>query len=97
MNIHTCTHTRINLLGRSLTFERICQATTCGGSKRKNKIKKHNKKIPAGHHVCHGGYNAEVGIGNRFHRATFARGPVRRFMDWCDWMLPEVYSVCLCV
>ncbi len=43
-----------------------------------------------GHHVCHGGYNAQVGIDNRFHRATFARGPVRRFMDWCDWMLPEV-------
>jgi fatty acid desaturase len=46
-----------------------------------------------GHHVCHGGYNAEVGIGNRFHRATFARGPVRRFMDWCDWMLPEAWDV----
>ena len=45
-----------------------------------------------GHHVCHGGYNAQVGIENRFHRATFARGPVRRFMDWCDWMLPEVFQ-----
>jgi hypothetical protein len=49
-----------------------------------------------GHHVCHGGYNAQVGIDNRFHRATFARGPVRRFMDWCDWMLPEVGPCHLC-
>jgi len=46
-----------------------------------------------GHHVCHGGYNAQVGIGHRFHRSTFARGPVARFMDWCDWMLPEAWDV----
>jgi len=46
-----------------------------------------------GHHVCHGGYSAEVGIDNRFHRANFARGPVRRFIDWCDWMLPEAWDV----
>jgi len=46
-----------------------------------------------GHHVCHGGYNAQVGIGDRFHRSTFARGPVARFVDWCDWMLPEAWDV----
>ena len=46
-----------------------------------------------GHHVCHGGYNKLVGIGNRWHRSTFARGPVARFMDWCDWMLPEAWDV----
>lgn len=33
----------------------------------------------------------QVGIGDRFHRSTFARGPVARFMDWCDWMLPEAW------
>ena len=36
---------------------------------------------------------AQVGIGHRFHRSTFARGPVARFMDWCDWMLPEAWDV----
>eukprot|EP00961_Rhodomonas_salina_P006604 89635-Rhodomonas_salina.3 len=32
----------------------------------------------------------QVGIDNRFHRSKFGRGPVRRFIDWCDWMQPEV-------
>ena len=46
-----------------------------------------------GHHVSHGGYNEQVGMGGRFHRSTFARGPVRRFIDWCDWMQPEAWDV----
>ena len=78
-----------------------------------------------GHHVSHGGYNAQVGqhdrfhrssyccftaalplayccftaallqVGtkDRFHRSRFAKGPVRRFIDWCDWMLPEAWDV----
>eukprot|EP00960_Hanusia_phi_P049591 759651-Hanusia_phi.AAC.3 len=46
-----------------------------------------------GHHVCHGGYSAQVGVDNRFHRSKFARGPIRRFIDWCDWMLPEAWDV----
>ena len=46
-----------------------------------------------GHHVSHGGYSKEVGIEHRFHRANFARGPWRRFVDWCDWMQPEAWDV----
>mmetsp|Transcript_10360 Transcript_10360/g.24355 ORF Transcript_10360/g.24355 Transcript_10360/m.24355 type:complete len:480 (-) Transcript_10360:53-1492(-) len=46
-----------------------------------------------GHHVSHGGYSAQVGIDNRFHRSKFGRGPVRRFIDWCDWMQPEAWDV----
>jgi len=46
-----------------------------------------------GHHTCHGGYNGVVGGEHRFHRSKFARGPVRRFIDWCDWMLPEAWDV----
>jgi len=46
-----------------------------------------------GHHVCHGGYSAQVGVDSRFHRSKFARGPIRRFIDWCDWMLPEAWDV----
>ena len=42
-----------------------------------------------GHHVSHGGYNAQQTEG-RFHRRTFAKGPVNRLFDWLDWMLPEV-------
>jgi len=45
-----------------------------------------------GHHVSHGGYNAQVGPDNRFHRGKFGRGPARRFIDWLDWMLPEVLT-----
>ena len=33
---------------------------------------------------------SQVGPDNRFHRGKFGRGPVRRFIDWLDWMLPEV-------
>jgi fatty acid desaturase len=46
-----------------------------------------------GHHVSHGGYNAQVGPDSRFHRGKFGRGPVRRFVDWLDWMLPEAWDV----
>jgi len=46
-----------------------------------------------GHHVSHGGYNAQVGTEGRFHRKHFAKGPVRRFIDWCDWMQPEAWDV----
>mmetsp|Transcript_17799 Transcript_17799/g.44966 ORF Transcript_17799/g.44966 Transcript_17799/m.44966 type:complete len:486 (+) Transcript_17799:177-1634(+) len=46
-----------------------------------------------GHHTCHGGYNGVVGGEHRFHRSKFAKGPVRRFIDWCDWMLPEAWDV----
>jgi hypothetical protein len=35
----------------------------------------------------------QVGGEHRFHRSKFARGPFRRFVDWCDWMLPEVCVV----
>jgi hypothetical protein len=46
-----------------------------------------------GHHVSHGGYNAQVDTEHRFHRSNFAKGPVRRFIDWCDWMQPEAWDV----
>jgi hypothetical protein len=42
-----------------------------------------------GHHVSHGGYNQQQ-VDGRFHRKTFAKGPVNRVFDWLDWMLPEV-------
>eukprot|EP00958_Prasinococcus_capsulatus_P028247 scaffold6466_cov390-Prasinococcus_capsulatus_cf.AAC.3 len=50
-----------------------------------------------GHHVCHGGYNKQQSEGSevtgRFHRRLFARGPLRRMVDWLDWMLPEAWDV----
>lgn len=46
-----------------------------------------------GHHTCHGGYNALVNPDDRFHRSNFAKGAVRRALDWCDWMLPEAWDV----
>jgi len=46
-----------------------------------------------GHHVGHGGYNKQVGADDKFHRSNFAKGPARRFMDWCDWMQPEAWDV----
>jgi hypothetical protein len=46
-----------------------------------------------GHHVSHGGYSGQVGNDDKFHRANFAKGPVRRFIDWCDWMQPEAWDV----
>jgi len=45
-----------------------------------------------GHHVSHGGYNSQQN-GKRFHRSTFAKGPVHRVLDWLDWMLPEAWDV----
>lgn len=45
------------------------------------------------HHVGHGGYNSEVGTDSRYHRMNFGKGPVRRFLDWCDWMQPEAWDV----
>ena len=41
----------------------------------------------------------QVGPDSRFHRGKFGRGPVRRFVDWLDWMLPEVTRApekCVC-
>lgn len=50
-----------------------------------------------GHHVCHGGYNAqqsEAGvITGRFHRRSFALGLRKRVVDWLDWMKPEAWDV----
>lgn len=46
-----------------------------------------------GHHTCHGGYNSLVEPTSRFHRSNFARGGLRRVLDWCDWMLPEAWDV----
>jgi hypothetical protein len=37
-------------------------------------------------------YRAQVPVESRFHRTTFCRGPVRRVVDWLDWMLPEVLA-----
>jgi len=45
-----------------------------------------------GHHVSHGGYNAQQN-GQRFHRSSFAKGPINRALDWLDWMLPEAWDV----
>jgi len=45
-----------------------------------------------GHHVSHGGYNSQQ-VDGRFHRKTFAKGPVNRVFDWLDWMLPEAWDV----
>jgi len=45
-----------------------------------------------GHHVSHGGYNQQQ-VDGRFHRKTFAKGPVNRVFDWLDWMLPEAWDV----
>lgn len=45
-----------------------------------------------GHHVSHGGYNSQQ-TGKRFHRKTFAKGPINRVLDWLDWMLPEAWDV----
>mmetsp|Transcript_34207 Transcript_34207/g.87475 ORF Transcript_34207/g.87475 Transcript_34207/m.87475 type:complete len:490 (-) Transcript_34207:224-1693(-) len=50
-----------------------------------------------GHHVCHGGYNAQQSengkITGRFHRRSFALGLKRRMYDWLDWMKPEAWDV----
>jgi len=46
-----------------------------------------------GHHVSHGGYNSQQLDGQRFHRSTFAKGPINRVLDWLDWMLPEAWDV----
>mmetsp|Transcript_49897 Transcript_49897/g.159651 ORF Transcript_49897/g.159651 Transcript_49897/m.159651 type:complete len:488 (-) Transcript_49897:197-1660(-) len=47
-----------------------------------------------GHHVSHGGYNAQQNQeGDRFHRKIFGKGIVRRVVDWLDWMLPEAWDV----
>jgi hypothetical protein len=45
-----------------------------------------------GHHVSHGGYNSQQN-GQRFHRSSFAKGPINRVLDWLDWMLPEAWDV----
>lgn len=43
------------------------------------------------HHVLHGGYDALVPPGQRFHSKTFAqRG--RRWLDWPDWLYPEAWK-----
>jgi hypothetical protein len=31
--------------------------------------------------------------GQRFHRSSFAKGPINRVLDWLDWMLPEAWDV----
>jgi fatty acid desaturase len=50
-----------------------------------------------GHHVCHGGYNAQQSEGGkitgRFHRRSFALGFKKRMTDWLDWMKPEAWDV----
>lgn len=50
-----------------------------------------------GHHVSHGGYSAQVGTEDKFHRANFAKGPVRRFIDWCDWMQSKLCGVVIVI
>jgi len=50
-----------------------------------------------GHHVCHGGYNAQQSsmgkVTGRFHRRSFAKGLQKRMVDWLDWMKPEAWDV----
>jgi fatty acid desaturase len=42
------------------------------------------------HHIGHRGYDQVRGAPRRYTSAVFARGP-RRFIDWLDWMPPEVW------
>jgi hypothetical protein len=53
-----------------------------------------------GHHVvplllycCFTAVLLQVGTKDRFHRSRFTKGPVRRFIDWCEWILPEAWDV----
>jgi len=46
-----------------------------------------------GHHVGHGGYDKNPDCSERFRRRRFGLGPVRRVLDWLDWMMPEAWDV----
>ncbi|MRG93837.1 fatty acid desaturase family protein [Polyangium spumosum] len=42
------------------------------------------------HHIGHRGYDKVPGVPARYTSKVFARGK-RRFLDWCDWILPEAW------
>jgi fatty acid desaturase len=42
------------------------------------------------HHIGHRGYDKVPGVPARYTSKVFARGR-RRFLDWCDWILPEAW------
>lgn len=43
------------------------------------------------HHVCHRGYDKVPGAPARLRSRRFARGPLRRALDWLDWMVPDAW------
>jgi len=43
------------------------------------------------HHVAHRGYDRVPNVPVRYTSKGFAKGS-RRFLDWCDWILPEAWS-----
>ncbi len=43
------------------------------------------------HHIGHKGYDRVPGVPPRYTSKVFARG-TRRFLDWCDWMIPEAWN-----
>ena len=45
-----------------------------------------------GHHTCHGGYD-RADETKHYNRFKFGIGPMRRFMDWFDWFLPEAWNL----
>jgi len=50
-----------------------------------------------GHHISHGGYdrvhNLAPGVlPSQYKRGIFAKGLLRRCIDWLDWMLPEAWD-----
>jgi fatty acid desaturase len=48
--------------------------------------------VVIGHHVCHGGYDRNDPT-KKYNRFTYALGPVRRFVDWFDFILPEAWNL----
>jgi fatty acid desaturase len=42
------------------------------------------------HHIGHRGYDAVPGVPAKYTSRVFARGK-RRYLDWADWMIPEVW------
>jgi fatty acid desaturase len=48
--------------------------------------------VIVGHHTCHGGYDRADNT-KHYNRFKFAIGPLRRFMDWFDWFLPEAWNL----
>jgi fatty acid desaturase len=43
------------------------------------------------HHVSHRGYDRVPGVPARYTSKAFAMG-WRRWLDWCDWILPEAWA-----